>query len=80
MNPTPIQVRYHYRRVMRAWWKLHKALTAAHDAKVLIYDKDKFGEESPCATNYKTADRIEITTEKQLAKAMRDEIMKDEEY
>lgn len=71
--PTPKQVRYHYRRVQRAYEKLANALNDAHNCDVLVYEN--YPDESPCSTNYQTKQRMDKTMEKALAQAMRDEIM-----
>lgn len=73
--PTPKMVRYHYRRLRRAWYQLQKALDDAHNADVIKYEK--YQEQSPCQTNWETKTRINATTEKQLAEAFRDEILAD---
>lgn len=76
--PTPKQVRFHYLKM----WKLHRklalAMNAAHHANVIQY-KD-FTAESPCSTHCATEDRIDSTTEKQLAQAMKEEILKGQYY
>ncbi len=50
------------------------ALNEAHDADVIQYGDGKYAEESPCYSLFECWNRIKLTTEKQLAKAMRDEI------
>jgi hypothetical protein len=54
---------------------LQCALNDAHDAKVIVYADYK--SESPCCSLYESWDRFKATTEKQLAEAMRTEIMRD---
>lgn len=56
--------------------KLQEALNAAHEAKLIFYNPDKFSEESPCAALWKCEERINITTEKQIAMAFRADINK----
>ena len=73
--PTPKQTRYHYKRIRKAHNALTVALNEAHDARVLVYDSQEYKDESPCATNWQTEERIKATTEKALAQAMREEIM-----
>lgn len=74
--PTPKQVRFHYKNLQKLHARLQLALTAAHHAGVIVYDDAKFADESPCATHWKTDQRIDLTTQKVLARAMREEIMK----
>lgn len=74
--PTPKQVRYHYRRLRRAWYQLQKALDDAHNAEVIEYE-EAYSVAAPCSTNFETKKRIEATTEKQLAKAFREEVLAD---
>lgn len=76
-TPTPKQVRFHYKRVMRLQTKLAKAMCDAHNAGVIQYHPDKFSEESPGHPNYETYSRLIDTTEKALAQAMRLEIMNE---
>lgn len=69
--PTPKQVRYHYERIARLRWKLIYALNDAHNADVIVYTDQAL---SPCASHSETWRQVEMTTEKQLAEAMRTEI------
>ena len=73
--PTPKQVRHHFGRLSRAYRAMQAALNAAHDAEVLVYKE--YEEESPCFTNFQSWERILATTEKQLARAMREEIQSE---
>lgn len=70
--PTPRQVRFHYGKITKLVRKLSWALTDAHNHDVIKYEK--FAEESPCKCLWDMEQRIEATTEKALASAMREEI------
>lgn len=74
--PTPKQVRFHFHKLASLRYRLMGALNDAHEAGVIVYDHKEYYENSPCKTLFETWDRVLATTEKQLAKAMRDEIMK----
>lgn len=56
----------------RAFNRLRDALNEAHNLEVIRYDD--YEAESPCKTNWETWKRIQNTTEKALAEAMRREI------
>lgn len=62
------QIRYHL-------YHLQCALNRAHDLRVIRYED--YSEESPCKTLMQTKNRIKLTTEKALAEAMSEEIMKE---
>jgi hypothetical protein len=74
-QPTPKQVRFHYKRLRYRWWLLQKALNDAHNANVIEYEDGKFNEQAPCRTSSELRDRINLTTEKARARAFRDECM-----
>lgn len=74
--PTPKQVRFHFKRVENAWYRLLDAMTDAHNADVIVYDSTKYVEEGPCKAHRETKERFLKTTEKVLAQAMREEIRK----
>lgn len=69
--PTPKQVRYHYAKIRRLRWLLIHALNDAHTKGVIDYTDNNL---SPCASHTETWRRVQMTTEKQLAQAMREEI------
>lgn len=73
--PTPKQVRYHYKRVMSAWYRLYAALRDAHNADVIIYEG--YEGVAPCETNNQTRERFRTSTKEQLATAMHEELMKE---
>lgn len=75
--PTPKQVRFHYARVVKAHDALQAALNDAHRAGVIDYPDDKFSDEAPCKTHWQTWGRNVATTERQLANAMRTEILRN---
>jgi hypothetical protein len=75
--PTPKQVRYHYKRMMYRWRQLQNALNDAHNASVIKYPDGAYRDEAPCASHWVTRDKIDATTEKNLANAMRSEIKKE---
>lgn len=73
--PTPKQVRKHYGAVRYHWWKLQQALNRAHEAKLIDYED--YVTEAPCAAMDTVRLRIDATTEKARAKAMKEEILND---
>jgi len=72
--PTPKQVRYHYKRVMRCRAKLERAM---YEANKYIFETPNY-ETSPFKSLYELGTRIRDTTIKALASAMHDEIFKGE--
>lgn len=73
--PTPKQTRALYKRVRFHWWQLHKALNDAHNAEVIKYDSSKYGELAPCFSMGELKERIENTTLKARAEALKQEVM-----
>jgi hypothetical protein len=76
-TPTPKQCRRHYARCRRAYYRLRKALNDAHHAGVIKYDNKRFAETSPCHSVWESEGRFVQSTEKQLAQAMREEIINE---
>ena len=74
--PTPKQVRYHYKKCRTLFEKLERALRDAHEAGVIQYDQTNYVLESPCPLVFDADRRLDKTTEKALANAMRWEIMR----
>lgn len=72
--PTPKQVRHHYARLKKAHHYLEKVLYEAHSIGVINYPQEEYHSIGPCASHYETWKRIEKTTERQLANAMKEEI------
>lgn len=72
--PTPKQVRYHYGKLNKLMDKLQEALVAAHTAEVIVYSQEFYKEQGPCFSFWEMNSRVDKTTEKQLAEAMRKEI------
>jgi hypothetical protein len=72
--PTSKQVRFHMSRIYKLIDRLDDALTEAHNADVIEYDSKNYAEEGPCFAFSEVKSRVNKTTEKQLARAMRDEI------
>lgn len=74
-KPSPSEVRHHYARVHNLHEKLQQALNDAHNANVIVYEGE-FRDVAPCHSHWKTLERFETTTQKQLAAAMRTEILR----
>lgn len=81
--PTPKQVRHHYKRCRQRSYMLLTALREAHDAGVIDYEA-KYNIEtkqlkdtlpSVCDAVYVAKENFEAATKKQLANAMRTEIL-----
>jgi hypothetical protein len=76
-TPTPKQVRYHYKKLQSLYNKLQNEIFAAQRAGVIDYDTTEYLKLSPNIALSECHTRINSTTEKQLAAAMRIEIMKE---
>ncbi len=72
--PTPKQVRSHYKSVRYFSYHLRRALSSAHEARVIVYDDYNKG---PIAALMEVMNRIETTTKDARAQAMKDEVMKE---
>lgn len=75
---SPIKTKKILRKIYYHRHQLQKALNEAHDNKVIVYEN--YAEESPCATLYKTADRIDETTKSARAEAFKREIINGLKY
>lgn len=75
--PTPKQVRECYKRLHYHSWQLQKALDHAHNLEVIQYDSSKYTEEAPCRAMFELRERIDATTAKARAKALKDEVMRE---
>lgn len=83
--PTAKQVRFHYGRCRRRFWLLLKALNDAHNVDVINYEskidpvtKQRCNvHESVCDKVYQAKAAFDKATQRQLAGAMRDEIMSE---
>jgi len=73
--PSPKKVREHYKKIRFHLYRLQVALNNAHNADVIIYDRDKFSAEAPCHTTAELRKRIDITTKEAMARAFREECM-----
>jgi len=76
---TPTETRRIMKKVYYYQIKLQEALTEAHTAKIIVYDHDEEGsyhKHAPCSPAYESRQRVDKTTQKQLAEAMKKEIMR----
>lgn len=76
---TPKQVRAIMKRIYYHQAKLQDALDEAHHKNIIAYNKDEEGsyhKYAPCSPTYESRQRVEKTTEKALAQAMRTEIIR----
>ena len=75
-TPTPIQVRELYKKIVRAEKVYLRAIRNAIAHNVIVYEPDKWREQSPTHPIYEASERVRNCTEKQLATAMRAELEK----
>lgn len=75
--PTPKQVREHYKKIRYHFYRLSTALHKAHAADVIVYPNNRYEEEGPCRSLEECRIRVEKTTEKARAEALRIEVMRE---
>lgn len=79
--PTPKQTRAHYKKCRRYFYLLLNALNDAHNAKVIDYEEryhdSKLVSSHPsvCTKIHEAKDNFETATKRQLANAMKEELM-----
>lgn len=81
--PTVKQTRHHYKKCRRYFYLLLNALNEAHDLKVINYEEKyhdgKLVSQLPsvCSKVYEAKDNFETATKRQLAEAMKNELMSE---
>lgn len=73
--PSPKQVRKSYKSIRYHIYRLQNALSAAHALDCLVYTN--YPLESPCSSLDELRKRVELTTEKPRAQALKDECMNE---
>lgn len=73
--PTAKQVRHHYKKIMRAWYRLDQALRDAHNANIIEYEG--YDGVAPCQSHGYTKDRVKKTTQKAIVEAFHREIIRE---
>lgn len=75
---TPKQVRKVMKKIYYHQDKLQDALTEAHNLGVIAYaekEENSYFNYAPCSTAYELRKRINITTQKTMADALKSEIL-----
>lgn len=76
---TPKQVREIMRKIYYHQEKLQDALTEAHNKGIIKYEdkeENSYFKYAPCSPAWECRERVNKTTEKALAQAMKTEIMR----
>jgi len=71
---TPKQVREIMRKIYFHQDRLQRALNEAHEKEIISYPQDAYEEKAPCWATWEARRRIDATTEKAMALAMKNEI------